>query len=126
MSSIIFLMQHSSTFILTSGRIVNQGPSVLIVEDSFGYIFGGFAPGNWELCPKFYGDNSCFLFTLAPRMRVFPSTGYNQHFQYLNLHQQTLPNGLVSTDENMQLFHWTQKDWILFSKKTICHFMFGK
>lgn len=82
---------------LILGRIVNQGPSVLIVEDSSGYIFGGFAPANWELCPKFYGDNSSFLFTLAPRMRVFPSTGYNQHFQYLNLHQQTLPNGLVSS-----------------------------
>lgn len=77
------------------GRIVNQGPSVLIVEDSAGYVFGGFAPGNWELNPKFYGDNGSFLFTLVPRMRVFPSTGYNQNFQYLNLHQQTLPNGLV-------------------------------
>lgn len=68
---------------------------MLIVEDSAGYVFGGFAPGNWELNPKFYGDNGSFLFTLVPRMRVFPSTGYNQNFQYLNLHQQTLPNGLV-------------------------------
>lgn len=78
------------------GRIVNQGPSVLILEDQNGYMFGGFAPANWSLGPKFFGDDSSFLFTLAPKMRIFPSTGYNQHFQYLNLHQQTLPNGLVS------------------------------
>lgn len=83
-------------FFLFIGRIVNQGPSVVVVEDRNGYIFGGFAPANWELGPKFFGDDSSFLFTLAPRMRVFPSTGYNKHFQYLNLHQQTLPNGLVS------------------------------
>lgn len=29
-------------------------------------------------------------------MRVFVTTGYNDHYQYLNLHQQTMPNGLVS------------------------------
>lgn len=69
---------------------------MLVVEDNFGHIFGGFAPANWELSPKFYGDDSSFVFTLAPKMRVWPSTGYNQHFQYLNLHQTTLPNGLVS------------------------------
>lgn len=78
------------------GRIVNQGPSVLIVEDQNGYTFGGFAPANWNLGPNFFGDDSSFLFTLVPKMRIFPSTGYNQHFQYLNLHQQTMPNGLVS------------------------------
>ncbi|KAJ8951772.1 hypothetical protein NQ317_002168 [Molorchus minor] len=58
-------------------------------------IFGGFAPENWAFGPKFYGDDSSFLFTLAPRMRMFPSSGYNQHFQYLNLHQHTMPNGLA-------------------------------
>ncbi|KAJ8928882.1 hypothetical protein NQ314_018488 [Rhamnusium bicolor] len=68
---------------------------VLVVEDRNGYMFGGFAPANWELGPKYFGDDSSFLFTLAPRMRAFPSTGYNQHFQYLNLHQQTMPNGLA-------------------------------
>lgn len=76
---------------------MNQGPSVLVVEDDHGHIFGGFATASWTLGPKFFGDDSSFLFTLAPKMRIFHSTGYNQHFQYLNLHQQTMPNGLVST-----------------------------
>ncbi|XP_050297329.1 MTOR-associated protein MEAK7 [Anthonomus grandis grandis] len=86
---------HGESFSTLIGRIVNQGPSVLVLEDRSGYIFGGFAPANWALGPNFFGDDSSFLFTLAPRMRVFPSTGYNQHFQYLNLHQQTMPNGLA-------------------------------
>lgn len=88
---------HGESFSTLIGRIVNQGPSVIIIEDSNGYIFGGFAPANWSLGPNFFGDQNSFLFTLAPRMRMFPSTGYNNHFQYLNLHQQTMPNGLVST-----------------------------
>lgn len=42
------------------------------------------------------GKNTSFLFTLAPRMRIYPSTSYNDHYQYLNTFQQTMPNGLVS------------------------------
>lgn len=77
------------------GRIINQGPSVLIIEDKNGYMFGGFAPVSWNLSPKWVGDDSSFLFTLTPKMRIFPSTGYNDHYQYLNLNQQTMPNGMV-------------------------------
>lgn len=79
---------------------MDQGPSVLVVEDQNRSVFGGFAPASWAVGPNFFGDDSSFLFTLAPRMRIFPSTGYNQHFQYLNLHQQTMPNGLVSISKN--------------------------
>ncbi|KAF7270287.1 MTOR-associated protein MEAK7 isoform X1 [Rhynchophorus ferrugineus] len=86
---------HGESFSTLIGRIVNQGPSVIVLEDRSGYVFGGFAPANWTLGPNFFGDDSSFLFTLSPRMRIFPSTGYNQHFQYLNLHQQTMPNGLA-------------------------------
>lgn len=42
------------------------------------------------------GNENAFLFTLRPKMRCFPTTGYNDHYQYLNMHQQTLPNGLVN------------------------------
>ncbi|XP_074034549.1 MTOR-associated protein MEAK7 isoform X2 [Leptinotarsa decemlineata] len=114
-SMYLFSISHKEKSGVTSseksGRIVNQGPSVLIVEDKNGYMFGGFAPANWELSPKFYGDDSSFLFTLAPRMRVFPSTGYNQHFQYLNLHQQTLPNGLAMGGQHGYWGLWIDSEY---------------
>lgn len=78
---------------------MNQGPSVLVVEDRNGYMFGGFATHSWTMGPKYYGDDSSFLFMLSPKMRMFPSTGYNDHYMYLNLHQQTMPNGLVRTQK---------------------------
>lgn len=96
-------VELTPTFNQFSGRIVDQGPSIIVVEDKHGYMFGGFAPASWSVGPNFFGDDSSFLFTLAPRMRIFSTSGYNQHFQYLNIHQQTMPNGLVS-EVNFILF----------------------
>ena len=86
---------HGESFSTFLGRIVDQGPTVIIVEDTNGYIFGGFGSSAWRLSPNYVGDNTNFLFTLRPKMRCFNATAYNDHYQYLNLHQQTMPNGLV-------------------------------
>lgn len=74
---------------------MDQGPTVVIVEDANGYIFGGYATDSWALSPNYVGNENSFLFTLRPKMRCFSSTAYNDHYQYLNLHQQTMPNGMV-------------------------------
>ncbi|KAI4466664.1 nucleolar protein 7/estrogen receptor coactivator-related [Holotrichia oblita] len=66
---------------------------------------------NWNLGPNFFGDDSCFLFTLVPKMRIFPSTGYNQHFQYLNLHQQTMPNGLAMGGQHGYCGLWLDQEY---------------
>ncbi|CAG9760271.1 unnamed protein product [Ceutorhynchus assimilis] len=102
---------HGESFSTLIGRIVNQGPSVLVLEDRSGYVFGGFAPANWALGPNFFGDDSSFLFTLSPRMRIFPSSGYNQHFQYLNLHQQTMPNGLAMGGQHNYCGLWVDSEY---------------
>ncbi|XP_065167245.1 MTOR-associated protein MEAK7 [Atheta coriaria] len=102
---------HGESFSTLIGRIVNQGPSVLILDDMNGCIFGGFAPSNWALGPNFFGDTSSFLFTLAPKMRVFESTGYNQHFQYLNLYQQTMPNGLAMGGQHGYCGLWLDEEY---------------
>ncbi|XP_055592677.1 MTOR-associated protein MEAK7 [Uranotaenia lowii] len=85
---------HGESFSTLLGRIIDQGPTVVIVEDSNGFIFGGYATDAWALSPNFCGNDNSFLFTLRPKMRCFPSTGYNNHYQYMNLHQQTMPNGM--------------------------------
>lgn len=46
----------------------------------------------YNLCA---GDSRCFLFSVFPTLRVYSTTGYNEHFMYLNHNQQTMPNGLV-------------------------------
>jgi hypothetical protein len=74
--------------------ILNQGPTVLIIQDHDGYIFGGFAAVSWTYSSNFYGSPYCFLFSLAPVMDVYFQSGLNTNYMYLNQNQQTLPNGL--------------------------------
>jgi hypothetical protein len=44
------------------GHIVNKGPSLIVVKDKDGFIFGGFASQGWELNPKFYGKYFYLIF----------------------------------------------------------------
>lgn len=85
---------HGESFSTFIGRIMDQGATVIIIEDTNGYVFGSFSTDSWALSPNFTGNDSSFLYSLKPRMRSFPATNYNDHYQYLNLHQQTMPNGL--------------------------------
>ena len=57
------------------------------------------------------GDSRCFLFTVLPALRVFTSTGYNEHYMYLNQNQQTMPNGLVRRPSFLQHIYsfWRSK-----------------
>ena len=86
---------HGESFSTMLGRITMQGATIIILQDGDDHVFGGFAPCNWTLSPNFTGNQSCFLFQLEPQIVTFSSTGYNTHFQYLNLHQHTMPNGLL-------------------------------
>lgn len=47
---------HGESFSTLLGRIMDQGPTVIICEDTDGYIFGGFAPDSWSLSPNFVGQ----------------------------------------------------------------------
>ncbi|XP_045512841.1 MTOR-associated protein MEAK7 isoform X1 [Pieris brassicae] len=86
---------HGESFSTMAGRIQEQGPSILIIEDTNGFIFGGFATAAWAWSPNWTGTDDSFLFTCAPRMRIYPATNYNDHYQYMNHHTKTLPNGLL-------------------------------
>ncbi|XP_044020453.1 MTOR-associated protein MEAK7 [Aphidius gifuensis] len=86
---------HGESFSTMLGRISMQGSTIIIIQDSDDHIFGCFASDNWSLSPNFVGNQTCFLFKLDPDILTFSSTGFNNHYQYLNLHQQTMPNGLL-------------------------------
>ncbi|XP_053556820.1 MTOR-associated protein MEAK7 [Bombina bombina] len=85
---------HGESFSKLCGHLVDQGPSLLVLKDSDGFIFGGFASQNWEVKPQFQGDSRCVLFSIFPHLNVYTYTGYNDHYMYLNHGQQTMPNGL--------------------------------
>ncbi|XP_022190634.1 MTOR-associated protein MEAK7 isoform X2 [Nilaparvata lugens] len=85
---------HGESFSMLVGKIAERGPTIIVVEDEAGHVFGGVTSHSWLVSPKFQGDSTCFLFTLRPLVSVFHATGFNDHFMYLNQNQQTMPNGL--------------------------------
>ncbi|KAF9439358.1 hypothetical protein BGZ76_000019 [Entomortierella beljakovae] len=71
-----------------------QGPTLIILKDEDGYIFGAYADQDWEQKPKFYGSDRTFLFTIQPKFRIFRPSKVNNNFQYLDYGTKTLPNGI--------------------------------
>jgi len=85
---------HGESFQSLSTAIIDQGSTILILKDNSGNIFGGYASQSWLLRPKFYGDSSCFVFSLYPNLNICTSSGHNDNFMYMNSGQHTLPNGI--------------------------------
>ncbi|KAM4614505.1 MTOR-associated protein MEAK7 [Discoglossus pictus] len=102
---------HGESFSQLCGHLIDQGPSVLVLKDSDGFIFGGFASQNWEVKPQFQGNDRCFLFSISPRLDVYTYTGYNDHYMYLNHGQQTMPNGLGMGGQHEYFGLWIDSNY---------------
>ncbi|KAG1331041.1 MTOR-associated protein MEAK7 [Cocos nucifera] len=95
------LLYHSSinglSFNTFLGSISNgDGPTVLIIKDADGFIYGGYASQPWERRSDFYGDMKSFLFQLYPRASIFRPTGANNNLQWcaVNFSSDSIPNGI--------------------------------
>lgn len=102
---------HGESFTRMVGGLMKRGPTLLLIKDTKGHVFGGFASHAWEVKPQFQGDSRCFLFTVSPTLRVYTATGYNQHFMYLNQNQQTMPNGLGMGGQHGYFGLWLDSDF---------------
>ena len=47
--------KHGESFARLIKQISGKGPNIILIRDSDGYIFGGFASVAWELNAKFFG-----------------------------------------------------------------------
>ncbi|KAF9574071.1 hypothetical protein EC968_007463 [Mortierella alpina] len=75
-------------------KITYQGPTLVVMKDEDGYIFGAYADQDWEQGPKFYGTDRSFLFTIRPKFRIYRPSKLNSNYQYLDSGTKTLPNGM--------------------------------
>ncbi|XP_043694604.1 MTOR-associated protein MEAK7 isoform X2 [Telopea speciosissima] len=73
-----------------------EGPTVLIIKDKEGYMYGGYASQPWERHSDFYGDMKSFLFQLYPQASIFRPTGANNNLQWcaVNFSSESIPNGI--------------------------------
>ncbi|XP_077451975.1 MTOR-associated protein MEAK7 isoform X3 [Stigmatopora argus] len=102
---------HGESFTRMIAGLRTCGPTLLLIKDTKGYVFGGFASISWEVKPQFQGDSRCFLFSVFPRLSVYSATGYNQHFMYLNQNQHTMPNGLGMGGQHSYFGLWLDSDF---------------
>ena len=61
-----------------------KDPSILVIKDEGGHIFGGFFPQAWykNAGERFYGSEESFVFSLAPEKAVYRCTGEDSHIMY--------------------------------------------
>lgn len=62
----------------------SEGPTILIIKDREGHIFGGYASQPWERHSEFYGDMKSFLFQLYPHVSIYRPTGANRNVQWVS------------------------------------------
>jgi len=71
------------------GRLCNEvleygGPTIMIIQDLEGGIFGCFTREVWKSRTDFREDRSAFLFSLAPHFGIYRATGTDVNNLFLN------------------------------------------
>ena len=65
-------------------RICYKGPTILIIKDTDGNVFGAHASTSWcNTKGGWVGNGECFIFSIQPKMAVFHSTGKDENHQML-------------------------------------------
>jgi hypothetical protein len=49
-------------------RAQEEGPTLLIVQDHKGFVFGGFASAAWHVADRYFGDGECFVYKFRKRL----------------------------------------------------------
>lgn len=75
---------NGDSFSQLVGHIINKGPSIIIVKDKDGYIFGGYSSQGWELGPKFYGEYKPIDFTFATNIVTLISNLWVNNVSFLS------------------------------------------
>mmetsp|Transcript_49482 Transcript_49482/g.119183 ORF Transcript_49482/g.119183 Transcript_49482/m.119183 type:complete len:205 (-) Transcript_49482:294-908(-) len=72
--------QHGCSLRTAYNRCEGVGPTVLLVLDGQGSIFGAFSGDAWRVDKHYYGNGESFLFKVHPEFKVYPWTRANDHF----------------------------------------------
>jgi len=66
---------------------------LIVIEDSWGYVFGGYVGHPIENRPGYYGTGQSFVFTFHPEFKAYNWTGKNDFFLVSNESQLAMGGG---------------------------------
>lgn len=67
-----------------TSKIFYKGPTILVVKDTQGNIFGAHASTSWiDTQGGWVGNGESFIFSISPKMAIFHSTGKDENYQML-------------------------------------------
>lgn len=74
--------QHGCSLRTFYHRAERAGPTLLVVLDAQGHIFGGFASESWRTSRRYFGTGETFLFKVHPDFATFRWTRVNSLFLF--------------------------------------------
>lgn len=105
------IRRDGESFSKFAASIMNRGATIIIIKDNEGNVYGGFSSESWKLGPNFFGKSDSFLFHLQPCFNIYDSTPFNKNYQYFNLKQKTMPNGLGQGGQLEYFGYWIDSDF---------------
>eukprot|EP00743_Colponemidia_sp_Colp-15_P003565 GILK01003846.1.p1 GENE.GILK01003846.1~~GILK01003846.1.p1 ORF type:complete len:607 (+),score=90.01 GILK01003846.1:153-1973(+) len=76
--------KHGTSINTFYRKTAKQGPTIVVIKDTLGYVFGGFASEAWHISPHFYGTGESFLYSFRRNeaMQCFKWSEQNEFFIY--------------------------------------------
>ncbi len=72
----------------------SPGPTLTLIRDKKGHLFGGYAADAWSKHGVFYGSSVSFIFGLLPKTVKFTATGANANMLWCGQGFTQISNGL--------------------------------
>lgn len=71
---------HGTSLLTFYKHLDGKAPTVLVVRDTDGHVFGGYASEAWHVSRAFFGTGESFLFSILPNFAVYTWTGADDYY----------------------------------------------
>ncbi|EGG19891.1 hypothetical protein DFA_06995 [Cavenderia fasciculata] len=76
-----------------------KGKTITLIKSGDGNIFGGYNSQSWNSNGQYYGDGSCFLFTIINKQEGLASTKFPAHFGFQNIQGSAQAGPIFGTND---------------------------
>ncbi|GMR60877.1 hypothetical protein PMAYCL1PPCAC_31072, partial [Pristionchus mayeri] len=98
---LLFSSDWHGSFSLLTYLVDGEGPCFVVVKTTKNRVFGCYASNGFHVDHTYLEDPLCFLFSLAPEIRVYEPTGLRETYCYINIQPEVQPRGLKVYGSNI-------------------------